>query len=202
MQNTFLSPEEFLNLVLSKKNSPDDRYLLPHEKQAVEAAYDDQASAYQKIVDAKVSVSGGDDWHDGAFRATDNEAKIISARSAAIAPFLGAVAVAYPDESETRVTLGSRTTINQNGYSFPVDLVGFRNAYPREVIEQESSEEVTAVSPESPLGGAILGKEVGQEAEYVNNGRRMKVVIERINQTAVREFFKNDGKNKIEINET
>lgn len=202
MKNQNLSSAEYLDLFTRKDGQTPEYVLLPHEEEAVQTAYQKQVDAYKKIIDEKISVTGGDDWHDGAFRATDNEAKIVVANTATIAPFLGAIVVSYPDSQETRVALGSRAFLSQNGFSFPVDVVGFRKTYPDGVIDPETGEEVTGVSPESPLGSAILGKEVGDELSYQNGERRMNVIINRINQAAVKAyFFDNTGSGTTDITE-
>lgn len=188
MENLKLSNETYIENVVN--GMPNPAYvLLPHESLAVERMQQNIADGMAKIVKAKIEVTGGDDWHDGAFRATDNEAKVMAERNAGIAPFLGATVVSYPETTETRVTLGSRTFIKQNGFEFPVDVVGFRKGYPNDVIDESSDEEVTGVSPESPLGQAILGKSIGDETTYKNGERTMKVSIARIDQTAVKQYF-------------
>lgn len=201
MGHLFQSNSEYLELTLNSTERTPDCVLLPHEQAEVDKAYQEQVDAFDHIIKEKVSVTGGDDWHDGAFRATDNEAKIVAEKTAALAPFLGAVVVSYPEATEKRVSLGSRAMITQNGYSFPVDVVGFRKAYPTNVIDPESQEEVIGVSPESPLGRAILGKIVGQETTYMNGERRMKVAIDRLSQTAVRQYFMDEGSVNLNISE-
>ncbi|HRJ06243.1 MAG TPA: hypothetical protein PK096_03600 [Candidatus Saccharibacteria bacterium] len=191
MSHNDISNREYLDLVQTNDKTLPEFVLLPHEMDAVNIAYEELQSSYQRIVDAKVSVSGGDDWHDGAFRATDNEAKVIAARSEKIAPLLDATIVSYPDEDEVRATLGSRALISQGGFSFPVDIVGFRQVYPMGVVDPESGEEVEAVSSDSPLGEALLGKVQGEAATYLNGERRFEATIVRLNQVAVREYFSN-----------
>ena len=118
---------------------------------------------------------------------------------AAIAPFLGAPIVEYPDTDEPKVTLGSRVNVKQGRVSFLVDIVGFRAAYPNNVIDEDTGEEVMAVSPDSPIGAAILGKLVGEEASYVGGNSTLKAVIETLSQVAVREYFKDSSKLATEI---
>lgn len=199
MKHPELSNGEYLEAVLTNRANAPQYVLLPHEQAGVDKAHQDKLTAFGKIIEEKINVTGGDDWHDGAFRATDNEAKIISKSMAAISPYLGAVVVSYPEASEARATLGSRATITQNGFTFPVDIVGFRTAYPADVIDPDSQEEVTAVSPESPLGQALIGRVKGDEASYMNGDRSLKVTIDRINQTAVREYFMETAGVSLEI---
>jgi len=189
MSQVRLSNADFLNTVLGDKGQLPDYLLLPHEQAQVRAAHNENVTEFQKIVESKVSVTGGDDWHDGAFRTTDNEARVAAERNAAIAPFLGAVIVEYPLPQEVRVTIGSRVFVEQKSYTFPVDIVGFRQGYPSGVVDKETGEEIIGISPDSPLGQAILGKETGESTEYRNGERIFQAIIARIDQEAVRSQF-------------
>lgn len=196
-----ISNKEYLDLMQGDGTGKPSSVLLPHEKSAVEQAHANYKNEFQKLVEAKVSVSGGDDWHDGAFRATDNEAKIITSRMSAIAPLLGAVVVSYPEANEERASLGSRVVISQKSFSFPVDIVGFRKAYPDGVIDQQTQEEVVAVSPDSPLGEALIGRTPGEEVEYKNGTTTFTAVIEGIDQSAVQEQFRDADNLAIPVEE-
>ena len=81
-----LSNKEYLELYLADSGNTVGKALLPHESNAVEKAVEKQRNAYNEVIEQKKSVSGGDDWHDGAFVATDNEAKIIGQQMSAISP--------------------------------------------------------------------------------------------------------------------
>lgn len=201
MKHTQLTNKEFLDLQSQDLNS-DENFLLPHEQKEVDRAYEEKIQDFDKIIAEKVRVTGGDDWHDGAFRATDNAANIVTESMTTLRPYLSAKVVGYPELEETRVSLGSRAVINQNGYSFPVDIVGLRKVYPTEVIDPETDEEVTGVSSDSPLGKAILGKTEGEEIKYRNGDRVLKARIERINQLAVQEFFMDAANVRLEISES
>lgn len=184
-----ISNIEYLDRFLENPNEQGFNVLLPHEGAYVDAAVDQQRRIFDKIIEAKIEVTGGDDWHDGAFRATDNEAKIVSQQMSAISPYIGAPIVGYPNESEKRATLGSRLVVSQNGFVYPVDIIGFRAGYPEGVTEPGYDDEVVGMSPESPLAKTLLGQCVGFEAQIEMAGRPMKVTIEHINQIAVKGFF-------------
>lgn len=77
MSTRRLSNKDYLELYLAGSSDSVGKVLLPHESEAVEKAVEKQRNAYNEVIEQKKSVSGGDDWHDGAFIATDNEAKII-----------------------------------------------------------------------------------------------------------------------------
>lgn len=184
-----LTNSDYLTTAMNNPAELPSHVLLPHEQTGLDEAYAKRVKEFDSIVEQKVSVSGGDDWHDGAFRATDNAAKIVTESIAAISPYLTAPVVDYPHDDESRITLGSRVTIKQNDYSFLVDIIGFRALYTNEVKDLDTGEEVTPTTPDSPLGKAIIGKTVGDEASYQNGERGFKVSIERISQSAVREYF-------------
>lgn len=189
MANEKLSNEAFLELFIEQPQSVPEYLLLPHELVLIEKNYSEKVAQFDKIVSDKEHVTGGDDWHDGAFRATDNEALILSERLAKVNPFLTATVVEYPDAGEERATLGSRVFVTQNGFTFPVDIVGSRHTYPEKVTDPDSDEDVTGVSPDSPLGGNIIGKKVGEDAVYRNGDRKLQLTIDRIDQLAVPRFF-------------
>jgi transcription elongation GreA/GreB family factor len=170
-------------------NEAPELVLLPHEVTAVQEALARHEANFQEVIREKVSVTGGDDWHDGAFRATDNQANIISESMAAIATYQHASVVDYPDEDSPRISLGSRVYVRQQSFVYPIDIVGFRGAYPSEVIDPVTEEEVDAMTPNSPLARAVLGKIVGDVASFRSGERRLEVQVERIDQTAVRKLF-------------
>lgn len=183
-----ISNLEYMEGILSNDPTMPRTVLLPHESKAVEEAVNRKKAAFQNVIDQKIQVTGGDDWHDGQFRATDNEAKIISQSMEAISPFIGALIVNYPEEDESRATLGSRLTIVQNDYSFPVDIVGFRLGYPDDILD-ESDEIVSGMSPDSPLAKVLIGKTEGEEIQFVNNGLKSIVILTKIDQLAVKQHF-------------
>lgn len=189
MQRMELSNSEYLDLAMSAEKTSPPYVLLPHEQIAVDTAHQAGIDAFGGIIKDKVSVSGGDDWHDGAFRATDSAANIVSRTLSSIAPFKEAALVEYPDSDEERVTLGSRVSLTQNGFTELVDVVGFRKGYPKNVIDPNTNDEVSGISPESPMGYALLGKIAGSEVAYQGEGRSMLVTINRVDQTAVSEYF-------------
>lgn len=199
MKHPELSNADFLDAAINKQGDVIEHVLLPHEQAGVDEAYDKRVKEFDSIVEQKVSVSGGDDWHDGAFRATDNAAKIVTEVIAGISPYLSAPVVDYPGEDEARVTLGSRVSVTQNNFAFQVDIIGFRSFYPKELIDPDTQEEVTPTTPDSPLGKAILGKIVGDEVGYRNGDRGFTVSIDRINQSVIREYFMAAGGVDLEI---
>lgn len=184
-----LTNKDYLELCLVDSSNSVGKALLPHENEAVEKAIKKQKNAFDEVIKQKKSVTGGDDWHDGAFVATDNEAKIIGQQMSAIRPYIGATIVDYPEVEEARVSLGSRVLINQINHSFYVDIVGFRSGYPEGITVEGSEDEVIGISPDSPLAGVVLGKTVGFEGILHNAENDIQVKIESIDQSAIKKYF-------------
>ena len=103
----------------------------------------------------EVAEQSGDNWHDGAFKPTDDAAKILVEQIAKIKKALQATEVSEPDSDEDRATLGSRVKVSQNGEEYSMDIVGIP-------LLHESESEVTACSIESPIAKLIIGKCVGE----------------------------------------
>lgn len=189
MSDILLGNAEYLKAFLGGTHETDVPSVLPHEIAAAQAKFAQGSRDFQTIVDHKRDVTGGDDWHDGAFRATDSEARVVSERMEAVAQFLGAVVVDYPDESEERATLGSRVTIKNGTVVYPVDIIGFRSGYPDDVVDPVTEEVVSAVTVDSPIGKVLLGESVGASVTYSQGSRKSSVEIVSIDQHSVREYF-------------
>jgi transcription elongation GreA/GreB family factor len=163
--------------------------LLPHEGDLVDEAEQRQRTAFDDIIEEKKSVTGGDDWHDGAFRETDRQAIIVDLNMRAIAPYIGAAVVMYPEPNEERATLGSRVEVEQNGYPFKVDIIGFRAGYPTDMKDPDTKEDIDGTSPQMPLGGALMGKRAGEAVSFNHDGRVIEMSVRGVDQQAIREFF-------------
>ena len=184
------SNKEYLELFLSGKSNSVGKVLLPHEKEAVEKAAKKQKNTYTDVVEQTKPESGGDDRRGVAFATTDKEAKTIGLQMAVISPYIGATVVEYPVPGESRATLGSRVLVNQNGYSFPIDIVSFRWGYPDDVTSAEFEDEVMGISPDAPLAAVILGKTVGFEGLlHIAGSDDLQVTIENIDQMAIQLHF-------------
>jgi len=177
---------EFIEVYLASDSA--SIYVLPHERVEAISAMDQQEAQLREIVQAKVDVTGGDDWHDGAFRATDNEANIMRERMRTVAPFVTATVVDYPLPDETRVTLGSRVRIAQNGFEFPVDIISYKFTKD-ETIDISTGEEVMSATLSSPLAKALFGKLVDTQVEYKLGDRLISATILTLDQNAVRDQF-------------
>lgn len=188
---------KFLEEYLTRSTEEPTYALLPHERGIIDDEIARQRQVYEHLIEEKLAVTGGDDWHDGAFRATDNEARLIGHVLSSMAPFLEAEIVEYPDYDISVATLGSRVSVeqrnsdrtNDRGFTFPIDIVGYRQGYPDNIIDETTGEEVIGVSPDAPLGRAIIGHEIGYQAEYQAGSGLSVVTIVGIDQLAIRALF-------------
>lgn len=161
--------------------------ILPQEKDLIEKRLADLDASQRRVVQEKIDVTGGDDWHDGAFRATDNEAKILSDQASKLGAYLRSTIIEYPDENETRATLGSRVTVNQAGDTYDVEIVGVPLLH-----ETAVTDDVMACSIESPLARSIIGKQVGHTAVFNVGDRRQQVEVVSVDQTAMQRFLNDE----------
>lgn len=186
--NIRFSNIEYLNIF---KTPEEIKYpVLPHEHDLIEHALQIIRTDYRKNLDEKMEVAGGaDDWHDGAFITTDEQAKRIAQQARELSVFNGAPEVDYPEKSLDVVTLGSRVVVNQDGYRFPLDIVGFRIGHPTDLIDITTEEEVEPISPEAPMARSIIGLSIGDIAKIELHGQLRIIEILNIDQDAIRMHF-------------
>ncbi len=174
---------------LSHYQSPEFQgAILPQEKDLITKRLRDLGIAQQEIIDQKVSVTGGDDWHDGAFRATDHEAQIVSQQAARLGTYLRSVVVDFPEPGEPRATLGSRVTLDQAGDVYKVEIVGVPLLHEAD----ESAEEVLPCSLESPVARSIIGKQAGHTALLQVAGRTNRVEVLAVDQLAMKQYLEDE----------
>jgi transcription elongation GreA/GreB family factor len=161
--------------------------ILPQEVDLIEKRLADLSASQQRIIQEKKAVTGGDDWHDGAFRATDNEAKILSEQASKLGAYLRSTVIEYPDENETRATLGSRVKVSQSGDVYDVDIVGVPSLH-----KTDPDEDIATCSIESPLAKSIIGKQVGHTAVFNVGTRRQQVDVIAVDQSAMQRYFSDE----------
>ncbi len=141
------------------EENPTEEALLEREVQLV----GEQLLGFQEkldhLIEEKRQVSGGDDWHDGAFRATDNEAAQVASQQKLFHKALNWQVVEMPGSELQVATIGSRVTIRQNkSFTYMLDLVGLSLIH-----EHGDDDELVVSSLSSPLGKIVMGKAVGSE---------------------------------------
>jgi hypothetical protein len=115
---------------------------------------------------------------DGVLRGIDSEALGMSERYDRLAGYSGATIVAYPDETEERVTLGSRVTIERPGRTSVLDIVGCPSVH-------DATGAVKPASLGAVLVEAIIGKRVGEAVQARSNGSSGEARIVAIDQLAM-----------------
>ncbi len=120
--------------------------------------------AFAHLIDEKIKVTGGDDWHDGAFRATDAAANHLSEQQR---PLVLAKTewpqVEMPEASSAIASIGSRVEIIQNDrFSYVVDLVGMVVLH-----DYGNDDDLMVTSINSPLGKALVGQNTGTDFSTV-----------------------------------
>jgi transcription elongation GreA/GreB family factor len=137
--------------------SPSEDALLPNEVHLIHEQLSGLQDRMDYLIEEKRQVSGGDDWHDGAFRATDNEADQVATRQKLLHRALNWQIVEMPDSDIQVATLGSRVTVRQNSnFTYLLDIVGLSIVH-----EHGDDDELIVSSLSSPLGKVVMGKAVG-----------------------------------------
>jgi transcription elongation GreA/GreB family factor len=111
---------------------------------------------FKDIVNQKKQVTGGDDWHDGAFRATDSAANTLAVQRQELSEMLNLAKVFKPEfEAQPIVSLGSRALISYGGGTpLCLDIMGTNLV--------DTPEGVNLATLRSPIGMQIIGKGVGE----------------------------------------
>ncbi len=171
-------------------------FVLPHEVNVIQLLQEGQDAEYKQLVAQMNAVEGDGDMRDNPHRTTNNEVSRINEAVESLAKFKMTTVVDYPKATEQRTTIGSRVRLahKSDGEESMLDIVGFRLGYPRGVIDPLSSEEVTALSLESPVSQAILGYEAGIERSFQTTSGATEIVrIISVDQLAVAEQFTQDN---------
>lgn len=166
-----ISSERFLEF-WNKDNTTDA--ILEIESYLIDERILSINSMFKHIVEEKKQVSGGDDWHDGAFRATDAAANNLAEQRNAFAKALGWKIVKSPGSDLEVATLGSRVVVKQNHkFVYAVDVVGMS------LLHDYEDEDLSIASLKSAVGKVLVGKSVGQEFPAVlGNGSQNIEILE------------------------
>jgi transcription elongation GreA/GreB family factor len=173
-----LSNRDFLDQFPSVLNEP---LVLDVELLLVERRLRQLEADQRGIVEEKMEAAeqSGDNWHDGAFRATDDAAKVISDQARVLFNARSALAVGLPADDEDRVTFGSTVTVDQDGAVFTIQIVGVPTLHPDTDSE--------ACSVESPLARAVIGRRVGEKCSFELGGRQRDLTVLALDQAATRD---------------
>jgi len=167
--NSRLTNGEFLKIW--QQQGPTEA-ILAHEYALIEARLEAMQDEYDHIIASKKAVSGGDDWHDGAFRATDSAASALVKQHAELLELLRLPRVELPEPSQTTVSLGSRVHLSQNRRTpYNLNIVGTSRLYP-------SDGDIEIATVLSPLGRTLIGHKMGEViVDVLVAGRRQTIEI-------------------------
>jgi len=162
-------------------------FILASERTLIDARLNDLAEKQKQIVQEKKDVAeqSGDNWHDGAFIATDNAANAIRNQAASLFSACKATVVELPNLTEHRVTIGSKVVVEQRGVQFKLMIVGMASLY-------NDNDENEVCSVMAPLARALIGSR-RDDSVTVSLGKTDQVLkIIDVDQSHAGSFLKSD----------
>ncbi len=169
--------------------------VLPHEKVLLQARVEQGERENVDAADAmNHAINDGNQWHDNsAYDEAVERMKRIDSIYGPISRLLAeSIEVDYPDPDDTEVCLGSVVAVQQSGDKFNLLVVGQLKTG-TEVYEvewaRESNSDIFVLSPDSPMGAAVLGARVGDSVVFEINGNSQSIEIEAVNQSWLKEKF-------------
>jgi transcription elongation factor GreA len=150
-------------------------------------AYDRLKGEYEQLTtEGRVSISKkigaareeGDLRENGGYHAAKEEQGKMEARIKQLRHILETAQVGEPPAADGTAQVGHLVTVTFVGGALDGEaetfLLGSR--------EQAGDHEIDVFSPQSPLGGAVLGQALGSEVSYaLPNGKQMQVRIDASN---------------------
>lgn len=122
------------------------------ERELQELTHEKRAELVERLHEAKE----GSDWMDNSeYRLIEDELGFIEGRIQELENMLSAAQVITPDEDESTVNLGDTVVIQADGSMEEYTIVGVAESAPAKGL----------ISNESPLGRALLQRQVGEEVE-------------------------------------
>jgi transcription elongation GreA/GreB family factor len=173
------------NHVFLERYIPDspESYLLQIETPLIDAKLSQLESAQREVIEEKrrVAEQSGDNWHDGAFNATDNAAKVISDQASTLFRALNGNLVDVPDVESGMISLGSVVRVSQHGAEYQMGIVGLALLF-------QPTDELEFCSVNSPMARALLKHKVGDTVVVRIGGREQKLEILAVNQMQMPEI--------------
>jgi transcription elongation factor GreA len=147
-------------------------------------AYDRLKDEYEQLstsgrseVVAKIAAAReeGDLRENGGYHAAREEQGKLEARIKQLRHLLESAQVGTPPEADGSVQVGHEVRVTFIGGA----LDGEQEAFLLGSREQAGHHEIDVYSPQSPLGGAVLGQQVGTETTYsLPNGKSLTVRVD------------------------
>jgi transcription elongation factor GreA len=131
-----------------------------------------RSEVVQKIAAAREE---GDLKENGGYHAAREEQGKLEARIKQLRHLLESAQVGTPPEADGTVQVGHEVGVTFLGGA----LDGERETFLLGSREQAGHHEIDVYSPQSPLGGAVLGQKVGTETTYsLPNGKNLTVRVD------------------------
>ena len=168
------------NHVFLERYIPDspESYLLEIESPLIDVKLSHLESAQREVIEEKrrVAEQSGDNWHDGAFNATDNAAKVISDQASTLFRARNGNLVEAPSAGTESISLGSVVRIRQHGAEYQMGIVGLALLF-------QPTADLEFCSINSPMAQALLRHKVGDTVVARIGGREQKLEILAVDQT-------------------
>jgi transcription elongation factor GreA len=139
--------------------------------------YEELSTTRRAEVVTKIAAAReeGDLKENGGYHAAREEQGKLEARIKQLRHLLESAQVGTPPEADGTVQVGHQVSVTFVGGALDgeteVFLLGSR--------EQAGHHDIDVYSPQSPLGGAVLGQEIGTEIGYtLPNGRQLTVRVD------------------------
>ena len=131
-----------------------------------------RSEVVQKIAAAREE---GDLKENGGYHAAREEQGKLEARIKQLRHLLESAQVGTPPEADGTVQVGHEVSVTFMGGA----LDGERETFLLGSREQAGHHEIDVYSPQSPLGGAVLGQQIGTETTYsLPNGKSLTVRVD------------------------
>lgn len=155
-----------------------ESYLLEIESPLVDVKLSQLESAQREVIEEKrrVAEQSGDNWHDGAFNATDNAAKVISDQASTLFRARNGNLVELPNAGAETVSLGSVVRIRQHGSEYQMGIVGLALLF-------HPADDLEFCSVNSPMAQALIRHKAGDTIVARIGGREQKLEILAVDQT-------------------
>lgn len=159
-------------------------FILGSEAALIDLRLAELVEEQQAIIDEKreIASQSGDNWHDGAFNATDNAAKVISDQASKLIKAREGLVVEEPTVDDQLVTLGSTVTVSQGRDQYELVIVGLSSLF-------ESDHDHEYCSLASPIAQALIGNQVGATVTVDVGAREQILTICNINQTKIQQLI-------------
>lgn len=163
-------------------------FILIGETHLIDARLSQLGAEQQAIIEEKriVAEQSGDNWHDGAFIATDNAALAVSEQAMNLVRARDGIVVEPPDLDSESVSLGSAVGVRQGSDRYTLVIVGIATLFP-------PSNDHEYCSLASPIAQELIGGRIGSIVKVDLESRQSILEILSIDQSKIRYLLENSA---------